>query len=90
MPKTYRSLFLFFLSESGEEEGLHLEDLLRFITGVSTVPPNGIDKWNQNRVSPTQACFNRLNLPVIHPSFEAFRDVFETALKFGGGYVWVV
>ena len=76
-------------------EPLNLGDLLRFITGVSAVPPMGLtnnikidflEESPSNTLPKAQACFYRLSLPVVHSSFESFRKGFMTALNFGGSY----
>ena len=72
---------------------------LRFVTGVSTVPPMGFEDGikvgflldSPDRTLPTaQACFGRLNLPVVHQSSSAFDKAFITALKLWWSVWWLI
>ena len=74
-----------------DQDKINLNSLLRFITGLSSVPPMGLE----NKISigfieevfpKAQACFCKISLPVIHSSFEEFHKAFMTALELGGGY----
>ncbi len=75
--------------------GKQLGDLLRFVTGLSCAPPLGFTRPIQVDYLPNEptatlptakACFSRLTIPVVHPSSEAFRDAFLTALEHGNAY----
>ena len=65
-----------------------LPSLLRFITGVSTVPPLGLPSKIQisylngaTALLESHACFCKVSLPITHESKEAFFNAFTKALQ---------
>lgn len=69
--------------------------VLKFITGLSTVPPFGLrypiqisyQPYSSTDIFPkAQACFSKLMLPVVHKTKEEFFSAFRKALEYGGGY----
>ena len=71
-----------------------LPSLLRFITGMSSIPPMGVKfsieilyHVNDDNVLPSaSACTHKLFLPVCHCSEDAFFSSFKTALEFGSSF----
>ena len=75
--------------------GVSIATLLRFVTGMSTVPPLGLERPIQIVFLPPQkeeqypkvtVCYCKLSLPVIHETFSDFKVAFTTALTYGDGY----
>jgi hypothetical protein len=69
--------------------------VLKFITGLSTVPPFGLQypieilyqPHSSSAIFPkAQACFSKLLLPVIHKTKDEFFAAFTKALEYGAGY----
>ena len=76
-------------------EGVSLRRLLRFVTGLSSIPPLGLNKPVKIDFLPPDegqpypkavVCYFTLSLPIIHPTFSAFKTAFITALQYGDGY----
>lgn len=72
-----------------------LPGLLKFITGLSVVPPMGMNnpitiQYQLNDKTAflprAQACFSYLILPVCHENRDDFFDAMIKGLEFGGGY----
>ena len=84
------SFFLFCITLLDREQ-INLDSLLRFVTGLSSIPPMGLSNkisfgFIKEAFPKSQACFCKLQLPTIHSSYDNFRNAFMTALKFGAGY----
>lgn len=83
------TIILFFLLDTT------LRTLLKFVTGLSAIPPMGLENAIELSYLPqdikeifpkAQACFSKLYLPTIHNCKEEFQDAFHKALLFGFGY----
>lgn len=86
---------LFVLTGKDASQRVSLNSLLRFMTGVSTVPPMGLPHSidivyrpdSSTEMFPkAHACFCQILLPVIHKNREDFFSAFIKALEFGSGY----
>jgi hypothetical protein len=88
--------FKYFLDFIDHIEGEHqlgdfvsLPSLLKFITGMYTIPPIGkvsIEvNYTSNELPTTFACFNTIYLPYKNSKQEFF-SAFEVALNFGSGF----
>ena len=72
-----------------------LNSLLKFVTGLSTVPPMGLAcpvelcylQQDDKLILPkAQVCFSKLYLPTVHKTQDEFNQAFLKALQFGVGY----
>jgi len=81
--------YIYFLEE--KTSCVSIPALLRFITGLSTIPPLGLAMPIRicfiDEIYPkAQACFSKLLLPTSYESQESFNMAFKKALEFGTGY----
>ena len=74
---------------------MSLSSLLRFITGVSVIPPMGLSNpieigyysnTAKNTLPGAAVCSNKVFLPVCHMTEQDFFLAFKKALEFGSGF----
>lgn len=85
----FSTLFLTFFFLSAAAPGLELKDMLRFATGLDSVPPFGfktskpVIKIEPLLMPKGKICFNQLTLPSLNASYFEFKTMMETAMEFG-------
>nr|XP_018906146.1 PREDICTED: G2/M phase-specific E3 ubiquitin-protein ligase-like isoform X1 [Bemisia tabaci] len=81
--------FLDELEKKTAAPGLELKDMLRFATGLDSVPPFGfktskpVIKIEPLLMPKGKICFNQLTLPSLNASYFEFKTMMETAMEFG-------
>ena len=92
--KSAHSHYFVFAGNSGKLS-VSLPSLLKYVTGLSSIPPTGLKQPiellylpdNEKAIFPkSQACFAKLMLPTLYHGKQEFFSAFIKALEFGGGY----
>jgi len=82
-------MFYFKIAESGEP---FLKKLVLFITGQPTLYPETnihVEFLNNpsKKLMEADSCFNKVYIPVTHPTYEDFKKSLTTSVYYGGvGY----